>query len=106
MAAAIAAVPTSGTHLSTVFQVNITGASSNTTTGYDPTAYPAEPAVTYYAKFARTGSQTLKSPVFSTNAEGKASWLNVILPDAGTWTLTLNATSDDSVIATASVVAS
>lgn len=106
MAAAIAAVPTSGTHLSTVFQVNITGASANTTTGYDATKYPGEPAIVYYAQFASTGHPTLKSHLFSTNADGKAEWQDVIIPEAGTYTLTLHDNADGSTIATSSVVVS
>lgn len=106
MAAAVAISPVSGsiTHLSTVCRVTCSGVANNTTTGYDATKYPAEPQVTYYLKLAATGKQTLKSPVFSTNPDGTAEWDNVIIPDAATWTLTVNATADDSVIATASVV--
>lgn len=105
-AAAVAISPASGsiTHLSTACNVSCTSVANNTTTGYDATKYPSEPQVTYYFKLAATGQQTLKSPVFSTNPNGAAEWDSVIIPAAATWTLTVNATSDDSVIATASVV--
>ena len=103
---AVAADPTSGVHLSTVFNVTSSAAANNDTTAYDATIYPTEPQIGYYFQFSRTGSQTLKSPVFSTNPDGVGAWYGVIIPDAGTWTLTLNAAADDSVIATTSVVVS
>ena len=106
MAAAIAADPTSGTHLSTVFNANVTGAPANTATGYDTAKYPTEPAVVYYATFTASGEDTLTSPLFSTNAGGSAAWLGVIIPSAGTWTLTLLDSADDSTVDTATVVVS
>ena len=108
MAAAVAISPASGsiTHASTVCHVSCTGVPNNDTTAYDATKYPTEPQIAYYFKFARTGSVSIKSPVFSTNAAQTAEWHGVVLPDAGTWTLTVCATADDSVKATTSVVVS
>jgi hypothetical protein len=103
---AVAAAPTSGVHLSTVFAVTCSAAANNDSTAYSTSVYPTEPQVEYYFKFARTGSQTLKSPVFSTNPDGTGAWYGVILPDVGTYTLTLNKVSDDSVAATTTVVVS
>ena len=103
---AVAAAPTSGVHLSTVFAVTCSAAANNDSTAYSTSVYPTEPQIGYYFQFARTGSQTLKSPVFSTNPDGVGAWYGVILADAGTWTLTLRASADDSVKATASVVVS
>ena len=48
----------------------------------------------------------LISPVFSTNPGGTAEWHGVTIPAAGTWTLDVIDTSDDSVTATTSVVVS
>lgn len=108
MSAAVAVSPASGsiTHLVTAVRVTCTGAPSNTATGYDPTLYPSEPAVNYYFKLAKSGQDSLKSPVFSTNPGGTAEWNDVIIPAAGTWTLTLSKVSDDTAAATASVVVS
>lgn len=104
--AAVAATPASGVHLNTVFDVACSAIAGNDIASYDAAKYPSSPQITYYFKFALAGSPTLKSPVFSTNAAETAEWHGVILPTAGSWTLTCNATADDSVIATATVVAS
>lgn len=105
MSAAVTITPASGsiTHLDTVCHIACSGVSNNDATSYSASVYPTEPQITYYFKLAATGEETLKSNVFSTNPDGTADWLGVIVPAAGTWTLTVNATSDDSVIATASV---
>lgn len=103
---AVAVTPASGsiTHLDTVVRVTCSAAANNTATGYDAAVYPGKPQVGYYFKFAKTGQDSLKSPVFSTNADGVAEWDSVLIPAAGTWTLTLNKSADDTVAATASVV--
>ncbi|HEY6015120.1 MAG TPA: hypothetical protein VIU37_13990 [Candidatus Limnocylindrales bacterium] len=108
MASAVVVTPASGsiTHLSTAVEVTCTGAASNTATGYDTTKYPTEPALDRYFKAALAGQPTLKSPVFNTNAAEVAEWHDVIFPAAGSWTVTLNFASDDSVDATATVVVS
>jgi hypothetical protein len=108
MSSAVVVTPASGsiTHLSTVVEVTATGAASNTATGYDPAKYPSEPALNRYFKAVLSGQPTLTSPVFNSNAAGAAEWHGVIFPAAGTWTVTLNFASDDSVDATASVVVS
>jgi hypothetical protein len=104
--AAVAATPTSGVHLTTAFEVACTAISSNDLTAYNATLYPSSPQLTYYFKFALAGQDSIKSPVFSTNSGSVAEWHNVILPAAGSWTLTINSTADDSVKATATVVVS
>jgi hypothetical protein len=103
--AAVAISPASGsiTAIKTVCRVTCSAVANNTTTGYDPAIYPSEPQVTYYFKLASAGQPTLKSHVFSTNASQVAAWDDVVFPAAGTWTMTINKTSDDSVTATASV---
>lgn len=108
MTAAVAIVPASGsiTHAQTACEVTATGLTINDSTAYDITKYPTEPAVTYYLRLAATGQQTLKSPVFAPSPAGAAEWHDVIIPAAATWTLTVCKVSDDSVIATASVVVS
>lgn len=105
--AAVVVTPTSGniTHLDTAVRVTCTSVSSNTTVGYDAANYPGKPAVAAFFKFSKTGQDSLKSPVLSTNADGVAEWNDVIIPAAGTWTLDLVNNSDGTtVLATASVV--
>lgn len=104
MSAAVAATPTSGTHLSTVFRVTCSEVPSNTVTGYNADNHPASPAVNYYFKFSLAGQDDLISPVFSTNVGGTAEWNGVLLPAAGTWTLEALDASDDSQAATVNVV--
>lgn len=106
MASAVHVSPASGsiTHLVTAVEVTATGAASNTATGYDTTKYPSEPALNRYFKFSLAGQDSLKSPVFNSNAAGLCEWHDVILPAAGSWTLDLCLESDNSVDATASVV--
>lgn len=105
--AAVVVTPASGsiTHLSTAVRVTCTGVASNTTVGYSTSNYPTEPAVNAFFKFSKTGQDSLKSPVFSTNADGVGEWNGVLIPAAGTWTLDLVNNSDGTtVLATASVV--
>lgn len=108
MTAAVAIVPTSGniTHLLDACEISCTGVASNTATGYDSTKYPSEPAVAAFFKLSASGQATLKSPVFSTNADGKGAWPgSVIFPAAATYTLDLVDNADGTtVLATASVV--
>jgi hypothetical protein len=106
MAAAVAASPTGGASLSTAFEVSCSGVANNDATSFDSTKYPSEPQIGYYFKFALSGQNDIKSPLFSTNAGQTAEWHEVILPAAGSWTLTINKSVDDSVVATATVVAS
>ena len=102
--ATVAADPTSGTALTTAFHVTCDSVANNDATAYDNTIYPTEPQISYYFKFALSGQDSLVSPIFSTNSSGIAEWPDVILPAAGTWTLTANDASDDSVAATVNVV--
>lgn len=105
MSAAIVVTPASGsiTHLATVVRVTCTEVPNNDTTAFDANIYPTEPQISYYFKFSLAGQNSLISPIFSTNPGGTAEWNGVILPAAGSWTLTANDASDDSVAATASV---
>lgn len=105
MSASVAISPASGsiTAVLTVCRVTCAGVSENTLTGYSASIYPSSPEVKCYFKLSATGEDDLVGPVFSTNADGVGAWDNVIIPAAGTWTLDLVNTADDSVLATASV---
>ena len=104
--ATVTTTPASGsiTHLVTAVRVTCDSLANNDATAYDNTIYPTEPQISYYFKFALSGHDDLVSPIFSTNVDGTAEWNDVLLPAAGTWTLTANDASDDSVAATASVI--
>jgi hypothetical protein len=107
MVAAVTITPASGsiTAEKSACEIAATGMTANDTTAYDSTKYPSSPAVTYYFKAAATGQTTLKSPVFTPASGGTAIWPgSIIFPAAATWTLTVNKVSDDSAVATASVV--
>ncbi len=103
--AAVAIYPASGDITALVDACNITcsAVDSNTLTGYDADNYPSSPAIEGFFRLSATGQDDLVSPVFSTNAAGVAEWPSVIFPAAGSWTLDLVDTADDSVIATAAV---
>ncbi len=97
MSAALAITPASGsiTAKTTATKVNVTGGSANTAAG-----------VPIYSRIrARlTGYDDLVSHQFGVSSDGKHEWDNVIFPAAGTWTVTLRDTADDSQLATMSVV--
>lgn len=106
--ATVSIVPASGSivHVGSFCKVSCADVASNDEGAYDANARPTEPELRYYFKIAKSGQDSLKSHVFSTNSDGTAEWNNVLIPVAGTWTLTINDNSDDSVVATASVVVS
>lgn len=100
--------PASGEIENTVTAANITvtGATSNTLTGYDPDEYPASPEYLMYLQCALSGQTTMQSYRFAVNSEGEFTWPSVIFPAAGTWTVTARLDADDSQLASASVVVS
>ena len=106
MVAAVHVSPVSGsiTHSITAVEVTATGAPANDANAYNILLSPSEPVINYYFKFAKSGQDSLISPEFGPSEAGAAEWHDVIVPAAGTWTLTLNDASDDTVKATASVV--
>jgi|ERR1041385_3641090 hypothetical protein len=108
MAAGIAISPTSGHITAKLTACNITCVDepSNDSGAFSASTYPTEPEIVYRFRLRKSGSDDLLSNPFSTNPSGTAEWNSVIFPAAGTWTLTLRDTSDDSQIASADVVVS
>lgn len=109
MAAAIAITPASGsiTAKSTVCRVNITGADANTSTGYDADDYPQKPAIVYYLLFdAPDGTDDGRSYTFTPAADGTHIFNNYTFPAAGSWTVRLRDSADDSDAATLAVTVS
>lgn len=108
MAIAVASNPASGSiiHAVTACELSVSGASSNTLTGYNSSNYPASPQVTYYLSAEKTGSNSLRSPVFAVSSAGAFEWPDVIFPSAGAWTLHLRKVSDDSSVANTALTVS
>jgi hypothetical protein len=102
MSVALAITPASGSieAKKTACRINVTGAPSNRPPNLTGGQF------TYTIRARKTGSDDLTSHVFAPSSDGLHTWDNVIFPAAGTWTVTLRDTSDDSQEATLSVVVS
>lgn len=99
MAAALSIIPASGaiTAVVTAAHIYVTGADSNR----PPDDTGGE--FTYRIRARLDGEDDLISHAFAPSADGKHQWDDVIFPAAGTWTVTLRDTEDDSEEATLSV---
>ncbi len=97
MTVAVHCSPASGSiiHATTACEITVTGASSNTATGYNTANYPASPQVVYYFSAEKTGSDSLVSPRFAVDSAGAAEWHDVIFPSAGSWTLHIRNNAND-----------
>lgn len=107
MSVTITPTPASGsiTHGIDAVNIAIAGAPANDTSAYGTAVYPTEPAITYIIRARLAGQDDLVSEVFTPAAAGGTyTWLDLIFPAAGTWTVTLRKTSNDSQSATANVV--
>jgi hypothetical protein len=82
-----------------------TGLEANDDSAYDADVYPTSPAFVYRIRCRMTGEDDLLSQRFSPNG-GTHTWPAVIFPTDGTWTCTVRDTSDDSEVASLSVVVS
>jgi len=105
--ATITLTPASGsiTAKKTVVRVNVTGADTNDTTTYNALHVPTEDPFGYYLLFdAPVGTDDKKSYIFNVGATGKHEFNNFVFDAAGTWTVRFRDASDDSDVATASVV--
>lgn len=103
MSIAISVSPTSPVAASDAATVTITGLSSNDAAEYDAEVYPTEPELRYklhaVAPSGHTPAEDLISEVFSCDADGSKVLLPLIFPVAGSWTLNLIDTADDSTAA-------
>lgn len=66
-------------------------------------SYPAQPAKHYYLTFEEGGEILGQSYVFGVSAVGKHEFYDYIFPKAGSWTVRLNDSADDSSVATQAV---
>lgn len=103
--ASLSIAPASGSITAVVSAcvVSVTAADSNDESAYDDEEVPTEPEIRYYFTLSATGEDTLRSHEFSTNADGEATWINVIFPAAGSWTLALKLVEDDSTVTSTAV---
>jgi hypothetical protein len=103
--ATLSITPSSGniTAVVTTCKVSVADAASNDASEYDVEAVPTEPELRYYFTLSKAGQDTLRSHVFSTDADGSHVWNSVTFPAAGTWTLAIKDASDDSTVTSTSV---
>lgn len=94
---------TTVTHGETAVHISSTLLDSNTLTGYDPDDFPSSPQVTYYFSAELSGQDTATSQEFSPNG-GAGYWDGWVPPAAGTWTIHVRKTADDSSVANVSLV--
>jgi hypothetical protein len=106
MSAAVACSPASPTHLKDACIFSCTGQPSNDVSTFDATKKPSETPIVCYMKAVASGQPTIKTPLFTTDSTSAFKYLPVIFAGAGTYTLTLNDSADDSVLATTSVTVS
>ena len=88
----------------TAVHISSTALDSNTLTGYDANDYPSSPEVTYYFSAELAGQDSGRSQVFAPNG-GMGYWEGWVPPAAGTWTIHVRKVSDDSSVASTSLVA-
>jgi len=102
--ASIAITPVSGsiTHASTVCRIDVTAAEDNDDTAYNAALYPASPALVYYLLIDGSDDDG-KSYAFTPASDGTHTFNNYIFPAAGSYTVRLRDSSDDSDIATLGV---
>ncbi len=87
--------------------ISVSGVPSNTSVGYDPTKYPASPAVLYYISVNRVGHDSLVSQQFSPDeVNGAFVWPGVVIPSAGTWVAQCRKVADNVSVANVNIVAS
>lgn len=106
MPASLTCTPAAPTAVTDVCRVDVDDAPENTLTGYDAGVYPSSPEVRYYVTFTESGTEYGRTPVFSTNSDGQWQFNSYIFPHAGSWTLTLTDSYDDSTKATLAVTVS
>lgn len=107
MAAAVTVTPASGsiTHDKDTVTVHASGLTTNDATAYDNTKYPTEPEIRYYFKSSASGKTTFTSAPFACAHDGTADLVPGWQFDAaGTYTVGVYLVSDDSSVATTSVV--
>jgi hypothetical protein len=100
--AAIACSPTTATKDNTAVLISASALTPNDASGYDPTAYPTEPAILYYIEASATGATTLTSERFS----GAAFSIVWMFDTAATYTVAVKKDSDDSTVASTTIVVS
>lgn len=102
MAITLAVTPSSGTGTKTAFRFDVTGLPANDTTSFDSTKSPVQPEIRYYFEFSEGGIPKGTSYQFAPDVStGKHSWQGVIMPDPGTYTISLKKVSGNTTLASA-----
>lgn len=105
MAAAVTAVPTGGVHAKDVFRFDITGVTTHDAS-VDTSKYPVQAEKRYYLAYRENSAEWGRSQVFGVTPDGAFQIFDYIFPHAGSWTVSLRDTADDSEVATAAVTVS
>ena len=106
MPAAVAVTPTAATATKTVHRVDVTGTVPNDPATFNASNYPTETENRFYLAFEVGGVEKGRSQVFGTTPVGAFTFNSYIFPTTGTYTVNLRKVSDNSSVATASVVVS
>lgn len=104
MPASITATPTTGTAANTVVRFDVADLTLNDIDNYDDELHPSSPELRYYVTYEVGGDEFGRSYVFAPSPEGDHQLNSFIFPSAGTWTVAVRKTSDDSSVATTTVV--
>lgn len=104
MAVAVSVTPSSGYDVESTFRVDVTGLDDTDPTSFDANQTPREDIYTYYIEMSEGGTIKGKSHVFTPDSvDGAHSWLNVTIPDAGTYVFSVKRVSDDVTVGSVSV---
>lgn len=104
MPVAITVVPAAPTAQRDAVRVEVTDAEVwDASASPEEDAYPTQPAKHYYLTFEESGEILGTSYVFGVSAVGRHEFYDYIFPKAGSWTVRLNDSADDSSVATESV---
>lgn len=106
MSVTVTAVPAAGKAKKDVFRFDISGATGNDESAFDADKYPTSPEVRYYVAYEKGGTEYGRSQIFGVTPVGDFQIYDYIFPDTGTWTVNLRDASDDSSVATDTVVLS
>src|SRR5512135_881639 len=106
MAVTVTATPTSGYDVTSTFRVDVTGLDDTDASSFNANNTPRETIYTYYILFSEDGTIKGKSHLFTPSQDGKHTWNNVTIPDAGTYVFSVVRDSDDATVGSTSVVVS
>ena len=101
--ATIACVPTTATKDNTCVRVDAAGLTVNDSAAFSASIYPTEPQILYYIEATGSGGTTLTSERFGGPAFSVQCWM---FDAAATYTVAVKKDSDDSTVASTTIVVS